>query len=443
MGFHTAKDRRIDWFFFLILIALSPVFLFPTIDKTALFFIFPLLWIFKWKKTAKFLDKTVLDLAVFLLLFQVFAASLTVPDLLISLPKISGIVFGIFLFYSLVAILKSENLLKIGIVIFLISGIAISVIGVLDLIKKQKYLDLINTASSYVPKLNYALPSAERGIHPNALGGTIVLVIPLFFILIFSCMRKQELEYSLFDNKFFLIYLWLGIIITCSVLVLTQSRGSWIGLVLSANLFFLRRKRGMKIGLLMMLCFVLAYFVLLGPTEIEKGIDQASGSVSKRIELWSLAVNKIGEKPLTGMGMNYFRQIPEVGYRRAHAHNHLLHTAAELGIPALLAYLAILIGAGYMCATVWMKTKAGWMKMTVLGLGAGQLAHFIFGIGDSIPLGAKTGVIFWMSLALITAIFNYEIFGKSEGNRRDPEKTVTNPMYTAKEDERRRGENYS
>lgn len=443
MGFHMAKDRRIDWFFFLLLIALSPVFLFPTIGKTALFFIFPLLWIFKWKKTAKFLDKTVLDLAVFLLLFQVFAASLTVPDLIISLSKISGILFGIFLFYSLVAILKSENLLKIGILIFLFTGSTISVVGVLDMIRTDKYLDLINTLTSFIPKLNYSLPGTEEGINPNLIGGTTVLVIPLFFVLIISSLKKQGLKYSLFENKVFLIYLYIGIVISCSVLALTQSRGSWIGLALSASLFFFRGKRGIKIGLLLMVCFVLAYFVLLGPTEIGKGIHQASGSVSNRVELWSLAVHKIGEKPLTGMGLNYFRQIPEVGYSLAHAHNHYLHTAVELGIPALVAYLAILIGAAYMSVEVWMKGKTGWMRPAVLGLGAGQLAYFVYGIGDSHALGAKAGIVFWMSLALITAIFNYEIFGKSGVNRWGPEKTATIPMSAAREDDRERGDNYS
>jgi O-antigen/teichoic acid export membrane protein len=42
-------------------------------------------------------------------------------------------------------------------------------------------------------------------------------------------------------------------------------------------------------------------------------------------------------------------------------------------------------------------------------LGAGQLAHFLFGMGDSIPLGAKPGVLFWISLALIAGIYNYTL----------------------------------
>jgi len=91
----------------------------------------------------------------------------------------------------------------------------------------------------------------------------------------------------------------------------------------------------------------------------------------------------------------------------AHVHNHFLHTAAELGIPALIALLAILIGMGIMCVQVWRKSTIKWMRMVVLGLGWGQIAHLIFGITDSIPLGSKAGIFFWLSLLLITAIYNF------------------------------------
>jgi hypothetical protein len=47
------------------------------------------------------------------------------------------------------------------------------------------------------------------------------------------------------------------------------------------------------------------------------------------------------------------------------------------------------------------------MRDAARGLGAGQLAYFIFGMGDSIPLGAKAGVFFWALLALIAAMYNY------------------------------------
>ena len=76
-------------------------------------------------------------------------------------------------------------------------------------------------------------------------------------------------------------------------------------------------------------------------------------------------------------------------------------------MPGLIAYLAILIGTAYMCFEILRKSNIGWMRISALGFGCGQFAHLIFGMTDSIPLGAKVGIFFWFSLGLITAIYNY------------------------------------
>jgi len=62
-----------------------------------------------------------------------------------------------------------------------------------------------------------------------------------------------------------------------------------------------------------------------------------------------------------------------------------------------------------MCYEVWRKSNVEWMRTSALGLGCGQLAHFLWGIWDSIPLGAKLGIVFWVSLGLITAMYNYTV----------------------------------
>jgi putative inorganic carbon (HCO3(-)) transporter len=145
----------------------------------------------------------------------------------------------------------------------------------------------------------------------------------------------------------------------------------------------------------------------LGLNKIPLSAGEAKIKILNRMQLWNLAINTIKEHPIFGIGMNYIRKNPQVRYEQAHVHNHFLHTAAELGIPGLIAYLAILIGVGFMCFEIWRKSKVVWIKMAALGLGCGQLAHFIFGMADSIPLGAKVGIFFWFSLALIAAMYNY------------------------------------
>ncbi len=99
------------------------------------------------------------------------------------------------------------------------------------------------------------------------------------------------------------------------------------------------------------------------------------------------------------------RREREVRYFLSSAHNQFLHVAVELGIPALIAYLAILLLMGYMCVQVWKTSDAAWMRMTALGLGWGQLAFLFFGLTDAIQPGAKVGILFWISLALISVLY--------------------------------------
>jgi len=85
-----------------------------------------------------------------------------------------------------------------------------------------------------------------------------------------------------------------------------------------------------------------------------------------------------------------------------------------MGIPSLMAYVAILIVAGRMTVKV---SRAGpqmplWMVQTMRGLAWGQIAFGIFGLADAISLGAKTSVFFWMSLAIMTSIY---LYGRDRG----------------------------
>ena len=43
-------------------------------------------------------------------------------------------------------------------------------------------------------------------------------------------------------------------------------------------------------------------------------------------------------------------------------------------------------------------------RAAAAGLAAGLLAHFAFSLTDAIPLGAKVGVLFWLTLALTVSV---------------------------------------
>jgi putative inorganic carbon (HCO3(-)) transporter len=402
------KENWIDWVQLILIALLAPLFFFPSMKYLALFFIIPALWIWRWVIKKNYVERSIFDLPILILLIQAFATCLIVPDPAFSLPKIAGVLFGIAFFYSLIALIKTENLLKAGIGLFLAGGMMLSFVGILGMIRtNEKYLDRLSKISKIIPKINLNLPGAEEGFHPNAVGGALILIIPLYLILFFLYFRRKKYLRSIQKNNLLLIFLLLGCLITCMTLLLSQSRGSWVALLLSGFIILLPSKRGRKWGVLIILSIIVLYLILLGLNKIPLSAGEAKIKILNRMQLWNLAINTIKEHPIFGIGMNYIRKNPQVRYEQAHVHNHFLHTAAELGIPGLIAYLAILIGVGFMCFEIWRKSKVVWIKMAALGLGCGQLAHFIFGMADSIPLGAKVGIFFWFSLALIAAMYNY------------------------------------
>jgi putative inorganic carbon (HCO3(-)) transporter len=414
-----------DWFPVVSLIILSPFFLFPSLKHTWIFLIIPLAWILRGIKRKKILDRTVIDWPIFLLFFQVFISCLIVPDLSFSLPKIAGALFAIALFYAVIAVLKTESLIKVGITLYLCGGLLFSIIGLLGMFTfKDRYLDLIVRIKEALPHIDFNLPGAEAGFQPNAVGGTLVLFMPLYFV--FSSLRRRDKTSLIYENSYFFILILSGLLITFSVLILSQSLEGWISLYLSSNIFMfvLLKNKKIKIAsafffiaiLLFLISFI--YIALIDGEEITfSAVEYIKKAAAYRTQTWTVGIEAVKHHPFTGVGMNRLRLNPRIGYEFSHAHNHLLHTAAEMGFPALIALLVILIGAGFMSAQIWKKTSVGWMKMAVLGLGWGQVAHFLFGITDSIPLGAKTGVFFWLSLALISAIYNFVLRGKSKNSK--------------------------
>lgn len=404
---NTKKYFWVDWLQLFLIGLTAPLFLFPSMKYVWAVLIIPMIWICRRIIKKRFFARTVLDWALVILLIQVFATCVIVPDLGFSLPKIAGVLLGLAFFYSIVALLTTEKLIKWGIIAFLGAGLILSVVGILGMQWNlaDDFEKIANTFENISPKINWNLPGAKEGFNPNAIGGTLILIIPLCLGLLFSHIKKSEENHFISYKVLSLIIFFVIIFVTFSVLFFTQSIGSWIGLIIGIWILLLPWK-WKKLSLILILLLGAAMF-LLNFDKATSTFDVNKQKLLGREFKWIIGIKTVNQNPFFGIGMNRLRQLPSMGYTTAHAHNHFIHTGAELGIPGLIAYLAILIGAGYMCFEIWRKSKIGWMRIATLGLGCGQLAHFIFGMTDSIPLGAKVGIFFWFSLGLITAMYNY------------------------------------
>ncbi|MCI0394139.1 MAG: O-antigen ligase family protein, partial [Chloroflexi bacterium] len=154
--------------------------------------------------------------------------------------------------------------------------------------------------------------------------------------------------------------------------------------------------------------------VAQGSELLVTNVDDTITSANFRLEIWARAVTGIHDFALTGMGVGTFRQVipvlyPFTGFWAridvAHAHNHLLQAGLDLGVPGLAIYLALWLGTAGMLWQSWRRARSIWPKVLAAGFAASLVGYFVYGLTDTVALGAKPGFLFWMLLGLVTGLY--------------------------------------
>lgn len=155
---------------------------------------------------------------------------------------------------------------------------------------------------------------------PNELALAVAVVLPLAFAFF-------ELRRSL--GRLALLLVTLALTGVC--VVKTQSRGGQIVMLLVLFVYFVRRY-GMKLG-------AAAGGLAAVPVMLLGGRDtaEAGGSTMERLECWSQGLKMFRNSPLVGVGCGQFTE-----HHYLTAHNSYILTAAELGLPGMLLWTALL-----------------------------------------------------------------------------------------------------
>lgn len=398
------------------LAAAAPFLLFPGRATAAAVWLVPAGWLLRRRRLGSSVA-TRQDGPIALLLAATAVALVASFDLAYALPKLCGILFGVAAFY--VVALTPTNPRGAGALGSAMSAatIAVSVLGLLGTAWFERKWVGIGSVTARLPSVAALLPHSATmpgvgGIHPNEVAGTLVLLLPVVLVLL--TLRGSGTPRPLAAAA-------LGA--SALVLVLTQSRSGLSGAAVAAcfavGAHSLRRRSAHRSAWL----WLTGSFVITGGGVLilwAVGLDRAliwvdsalgdgSSGVS-RAELWSRAWLMLRDFPFTGVGLNAFPFVlrdlyptflSAPGELIPHAHNIYLQAAMDLGLPGMLAFLALL-GTTARSWCLASEARPNWRILSD-GAAAGLVGFCVYGLTDAVTLGAKPGIFFWALLGTIAA----------------------------------------
>ena len=265
-----------------------------------------------------------------------------------------------------------------------------------------------------------ANPSATF-YHRNAAAEYLIAVLPLAWI----GFRLAQTPRS--ATAWAILLTFLG-----TFLIYTRTRGAWIGLLVAiAATALLARLSGrvslsrhfrLKRYLIAGACALIA-LAALHPGNIqrpgvqhfdEKKSDALSAVASiattsghrGRLDLWENTLDIIRDHPITGVAPgNWQYRYPAYAHGEhinvqaapERPHNDLLWIASETGIPGLVAYLLILVAAGWSCWRVLHRATPE-TRTLALGFAALIIAHLIDGLFNFPRERIEAASFFWFAI---------------------------------------------
>lgn len=430
----TAREMvgRWDW---LLVALVAPLLLFPEASRAWTLLVVPLVLAVQWWSWNSPLPLTPLNPAILLLALMTGVSVFVTPDLAESLGKISGMILGIMVYFTVARYTKWRKGWNGSLALWSFMGIGVAVAGFIGTRWFTAKVTSLNAITKLLPVRISGLPGADAGIHPNELAGTLLWMIPVILMAGVVFVRYPRWFASRSGRGKPLTHLMTGwgilllisLLVTIILMVLTQSRSGYLALMLTGIVLAVALARGrmrwVVAGIFVAFGFVGIILVtqvktLPGLSQLQKLLPVSDAAfslntLSEREEIWTRAVWAIQDMPLTGLGMNIFRKAIHLIYPTfqlsadfdiGHAHNEMLQAALDLGLPGMIGLVALYFGACGMLVSV--IRSGGAIRLLGFGLFGGLFAHFVFGITDTISFGAKPGFLLWWLLGMVFGLYN-------------------------------------
>jgi len=223
-----------------------------------------------------------------------------------------------------------------------------------------------------------------------------------------SALLCLPLAFYLAREDRFLIVRWFCfgcLIVTLAAMILAASRGGFVGLLAAFIVVVWRSSQRFR-NLAIVAGLLLPLLMLAPASPLQRFLHPSHGdeeAVHNRTIVWKAAWRMVELHPWAGVGLGNFK-ANVVAYEDQGeiaeniAHNAYLEIAAELGLPALLIFLSLLISVFITLEKVYRLTGSGssLLKMSCLGIQAGLVG---FAVSNCFVSG-QYQKLFWLMLFL-------------------------------------------
>ena len=416
----VALSKRILWLEPLILGGIALAFWYPTPTRTdwlwLLWLLVPIL-VARFLVHRRFLTRTPLDVVFFAFMLlgvlNVAFAPYTRGLMMLARPLL-----GIAMYYALVERGRESSNLRSPVQVIIMLALLVGLSG----LGATQWNGKARPFSAFIDMLPLIQGSfIGGGFNANEISGAITWLLPGIAGIAVYRWQTRGIRWDV----------TLAFIMLFAVIIFGQSRSSIIGIVAALFLVavLLLRDSWKWLGLLFVVSIVALEiglyagdFAVLSPTNGEAQNPATretnlsrfvSTGEAPRLDIWQSALAIVSDYPIFGVGLSMFRdnrvreQYPAPameGRILPHAHNEYLQIMTDMGIPGLIVFLSIYLVAFWMLMQAW-KSENAEIQATSVAIGAGLLAHIIFGFTDAITLWDRFSFIFWLMLGMAGAVF--------------------------------------
>jgi O-antigen ligase len=240
---------------------------------------------------------------------------------------------------------------------------------------------------------------------PNHLGLFLDRVIPVLVATVaFAADRRRRIGYAL------------ALLPILAALYLTFSRGAWlVGLPAGLLAIGLLADRRTRIAVLALLGLaLLALLPFASTVRFASLFNLQEGTSFNRLLIWQGSLRMIAGHPLWGVGIgNFVYEYPRYMLPEAwrepviyHAHNLLLDFWAMLGLPGLIALVALLVAFFRTGLRAYRRLADPDLQALTLGLLASMVVVVAHGLVDTGYFLTDLAFTFMLTLALIGRLEN-------------------------------------